>query len=370
MKRQLTIAILGTRGIPNAYGGFEQCAEYVSQGLVARGHSVTVYCSDLHPYRQSQWKHVQLIHCRDPENRYGTIGQFAYDLNCINHARKCSYDVIIQLGYTSSSVWFWRWPGQSAHIVNMDGLEYRRSKYNRPVRLFLRVAEWMATLNTHSLIADNQGIEHHLLKRYPHRDIRFIPYGAVVPDLPEFVQEARERWSLQPQQYDLLICRMEPENNVEAIISAHLSSSCPRKLVIVGNTTTPFGRYLRKTYQHTSLEFTEGIYDKTVLDSLRSHCFIYFHGHSVGGTNPSLLEAMALAPHIAAHDNTFNRHVLGMNASYFLTAQNIRQLIKNHTVHPKGFPLREANRKVLREHYTWDQINEAYETACLEVVER
>src|SRR5688500_16446735 len=133
----LKIAILGTRGIPNNYGGFEQIAGYLSKGLVEKGHSVTVYNSHKHPYKESIWNGVEIVRCFDPEFLIGTAGQFVYDLNCILHVRKRRFDIILMLGYTSSSVWKDLYPKNAVLITNMDGLEWKRPKYSKPVRKFL-----------------------------------------------------------------------------------------------------------------------------------------------------------------------------------------------------------------------------------------
>ena len=116
------IAILGTRGIPNHYGGFEQLAEYLAPGLVAAGHDVTVYNSHNHLYQEKSWKGVHIRHCHDPEYMLGSAGQFIYDLNCLIDARRQQYDVILQLGYTSSSIWGWLFPRKSKIIYNLVGL--------------------------------------------------------------------------------------------------------------------------------------------------------------------------------------------------------------------------------------------------------
>ena len=125
----MKLAIIGTRGIPNHYGGFEQLAEYLSVALVKKQHQVSVYCSSRHPVQSSEWKGVQLIHQWDPEGIIGTIGQFIYDAKCILHCRKQSYDVVLNLGYTSSSVWLWLIKNKMRIVTNMDGLEWKRSKY-------------------------------------------------------------------------------------------------------------------------------------------------------------------------------------------------------------------------------------------------
>src|SRR5438045_1972055 len=127
MKLKLKIGILGCRGIPNAYGGFEQFAEYLSAALVERGHDVWVYNSHKHPYQYNVWKGVHIVHCIDWEYRLGAAGQFVYDYNCLTDARKRNFDVLLQLGYTSNSIWYMRWPKNTINLVNMDGLEWKRT---------------------------------------------------------------------------------------------------------------------------------------------------------------------------------------------------------------------------------------------------
>lgn len=121
----MKIGLLGTRGIPNRYGGFEQIVEYLSAGLSEKNHEVFVYNSHNHPYKEKKWSGVNIIHCKDPEYRFGTAGQFIYDLNCINDARKRRFDVLLHLGYTSDSIWHRRWPKNAINIVNMDGMEWK-----------------------------------------------------------------------------------------------------------------------------------------------------------------------------------------------------------------------------------------------------
>ncbi len=137
----LKIAILGCRGIPNRYGGFEQFAEKLSVGLVEGGHQVWVYNSHNHPCRDALWRGVHRVLCYDPEYRLGQFGQFIYDWNCIRDSRRRGFDIILQLGNTSSSVWHRQLPRASVVVTNMDGLEWKRSKYNRPVQRFLKYAE-------------------------------------------------------------------------------------------------------------------------------------------------------------------------------------------------------------------------------------
>jgi glycosyltransferase involved in cell wall biosynthesis len=322
--KKLRIGILGTRGIPNHYGGFEQFAEHLSYGLLQRGHSISVYNSSLHPYKEKNWNGVQIIHCRDWENKIGTAGQFFYDLNCINDARKRNFDILLHLGYTSDSVWHWRWPKKTINIVNMDGLEWQRSKYNKPTQRFLKWAESLAAKNAHTMIADSRGIQDHLLATYGKTPV-YIPYGAEPFNQPD--PSVPDKYGLLPNQYFLMIARMEPENNIEMIIQGHLASDHTQPLFIIGNITNKFGKYITTKYNDPKIKFSDAIYDQAVLDNLRYYSSLYFHGHSVGGTNPSLLEAMACGCRIAAHDNRFNRAVLHDEADYFQEANEVTTVI-------------------------------------------
>ena len=182
----MKIAILGTRGIPNNHGGFEQFAEYLSQHLAKKGHSVFVYNSHSHPYQKSKWNGVNIVHKKDPEDKIGTAGQFIYDFNCIIDSRKRDFDVILQLGYTSSSIWGWLLPNKPIVITNMDGLEWKRSKYSKPVRRFLKYAEKLAINTSDYLVADSLGIQSFLKNKYQ-KESEYIAYGA------ELFSEASEK---------------------------------------------------------------------------------------------------------------------------------------------------------------------------------
>lgn len=360
--RNLKIGILGTRGIPNHYGGFEQFAEHLSAGLSQRGHDVSVYNSSLHPYQQKKWNGVQIIHCKDPENKIGTAGQFVYDWNCISDARTRNFDVLLHLGYTSDSVWHWRWPKKTVNIVNMDGMEWQRSKYNKPTQRFLKWAESLAAKNAHTMIADSPGIQEYLFKKYSKKPV-FIPYGArpfLQPDPSVLI-----KYKLTAYRYFLLIARMEPENNIEMIIRGHLASGHPHPLVIIGNITNKYGRYLTARYNEPVIKFSDAIYDQAELDNLRYHASIYFHGHSVGGTNPSLLEAMACGCRIMANDNRFNRAVLQDEAGYFRKSNDVALAINTPLATSVIERWKKTNLEKIRLIYNHEKIVDGYEEVML-----
>ena len=360
--KKLRIGIIGTRGIPNHYGGFEQFAEHLSAGLIQRGHDVSVYNSSLHPYKEKEWNGVQIIHCRDWENKIGTAGQFIYDWNCINDARKRDFDVLLHLGYTSDSVWHWRWPKEAVNVVNMDGMEWQRSKYNRATRRFLRWAESLAAKNAHSLIADSPAIRDHLIVRY-NKLPEYIPYGADIFTQPD--PTVIESYGLLPQQYFLLIARMEPENNIEMIIQGHLASKSIYPLFVIGNITNSFGRYITSKYNDAAIKYSDAIYDKNQLDNLRYYSALYFHGHTVGGTNPSLIEAMACGCHIAAHNNRFNKAVLHDNAGYFSTVGDVKTIITSPEPASVVDQWKNLNLEKVSTVYNQERIVDSYEKMML-----
>jgi glycosyltransferase involved in cell wall biosynthesis len=360
--KKLKIGILGTRGIPNHYGGFEQFAEHLSLRLLQRGHDVSVYSSSLHPYQDKEWNGVKIIHCKDWENKIGTAGQFIYDWNCINDSRKREFDILLHLGYTSDSVWHWRWPKRSINMVNMDGLEWQRSKYNKPTQRFLRWAESLAARHADSLIADSPAIRDHLIANYNKIPV-YIPYGAELFMNPD--PSVIEKYGLLPQHYFMLMARMEPENNIEMIIRGHLASNSLFPLLVIGNIDNQFGRYITSKYNDPRIKYCGSIYDKNELDNLRYYSALYFHGHSVGGTNPSLIEAMACGCLVAAHDNRFNKAVLNGEAGYFSTDKDVQSFIEHHLSLTSLHHWKRTNMEKVRTVYNQDRIVDSYEKMML-----
>ena len=354
----MKIGILGTRGIPNHYGGFEQFAEYLSAFLAKQPDiSVSVYNSHTHPYQESEWNGVQLIHCKDPEDRLGTAGQFFYDLNCIIDARRRNFDVILQLGYTSSSVWGKLLPKSAVIITNMDGLEWKRTKFSKPVQRFIRFAESLAITTSDFLIADSVGIQEHLQSAYGATS-KYIPYGAHVFKTPEAAKI--EAYAVVAYAYNMLVARLEPENSIEVILDGVVTSGSPMPFLVIGNHHTAYGAYLKGKFKEaTHIRFVGGVYNLEVLNNLRYYSNLYFHGHTVGGTNPSLLEAMASGALLVAHDNIFNRSILGDEALYFSDASDVAESITK--VEKKRYAhFVDRNRNKIEEIYSWELINKQY----------
>lgn len=354
----MRVGILGTRGIPNAYGGFEQFAQYLALGLHKKGHETFVYNSSDHPYQDTLWNGVHIIHCRDWEKKIGTAGQFLYDYNCFRDASRREFDILLHLGYTSSSVWYPMWPKKPVHVINMDGLEWKRSKYNPLTRRFLHKAERWAVSHADILIADSIGIAEYLKREYAHSSI-YIPYGAEIP--AEFDGQALRRYDLDKHRYFLLMARMEPENNIELIIRGWIGARSDVPLVLIGNQENDFGRYLSRTYRRENLRFIGAIYDQQAVNALRHFALLYFHGHSVGGTNPSLLEAMACGCPIAAHDNLFNKAILEADAAYFTTAEDVTGILNRLPAEPMKAKWKKQNLYKIANWYNWDKIITDYE---------
>lgn len=356
----MKIAILGTRGIPNNYGGFEQLAQHLSVGLKEKGHDVYVYSSHRHEYRDKTWNGIHIVHQYDPEDRIGTAGQFVYDLNSILHSRGQHFDVILNLGYTSSSVWMWLFPRKTKVITNMDGMEWKRSKYGAGVRRFLRFAERTAVKRSDILVADSVAIQKYLEQKYG-ASSTYIAYGAKLFNSPD--ASVPGRFGVEEYRYNMLIARMEPENNIEMILDAVRISSSPYRFLVIGKTENKFGRYLRKKFAgEQRIIFTGPIYEDVIVNNLRYFSNLYFHGHSVGGTNPSLLEAMGCQSLVVAHDNEFNRAVLDANALYFSSAKDAAVHIDNiHKEQSEYQGMVSRNYETVRNKYSWDRIVHQYE---------
>ena len=365
----MKIAFVSTRGIPNNYGGFEQFAEYISVGLAKRGHDVTVYSPHYHPYQEKEYKGVRIKHIYSPELWMGgSVGSFFYDYACLKDALKNEeFDIIYEAGYTSIIPAYIRFNVKSLKYplvtTNMDGLEYKRTKFNPLVRQFVFWEERMAVKHSHFLIADNMGIHDYYKEKYG-KESKFLAYGANIYD--DYDASLLAEWNLLVNDYYLLVARIEPENNLYMAIDGYKASTeyGRHPLIIVGKTNTPYGKKLVKKYGNDhNVRFIGGIYDFRKLNSVRHFSFAYFHGHSVGGTNPSLLEAMASDCFILAHDNVFNRSVLGDNAIYYSSSYNVTQILNDidSLAAKNKEPFVRNNTELIRKEYSWEKLVDDHE---------
>ena len=256
--------------------------------------------------------------------KIGTAGQFIYDLNCIRDARSRNFDIIYQLGYTSSSIWGWFLPQSSIIVTNMDGLEWKRSKYSPKIQKFLKTAEKWAINSSDQLISDSKGIQSYIKKEYDTNSL-FIPYASNIFSDPN--RETLNEYNLEGE-YNMIVARLEPENSIEKILDGQRDSNNKLELIIIGNHETDFGHYLKNKYKDvTSIRFLGGIYNQKKLSDLRFYSNIYFHGHTVGGTNPSLIEAMGNSCFICHHDNVFNNAIVGNDGVKFKNSSDIQRLL-------------------------------------------
>lgn len=366
-----SIAILGTRGIPARYGGFETFAEELSRRLSESDFAVTVYCERTSERKAAKrarknedWEihhGVELVYIKAP--KCGALSTIIYDLCCLWNARQ-RFDVVYMLGYGAAvGCWIPRAFG-TAVWINMDGVEWARQKWGWFGRVWLRINEWIATRVASRLIADARGIKEYLVGRFRNLPpISVIPYGATVARTAK--SEAVEERGLAPGSYYLIVARLEPENHILMIVKGFLRSSSEKKLVVVGN-VEPETHYIAKvkraaTESGARIEFMGGVYDREKLTALRHYCAAYFHGHSVGGTNPSLLEAMACGNIVVAHDNIFNREVLGASGLYFQTAKDIPNILEKIEKEEDSIKDIKAHvRRRIEKIYNWDRITERY----------
>jgi glycosyltransferase involved in cell wall biosynthesis len=246
--------------------------------------------------------------------------------------------------------------------VNTDGVEWKRSKFTGPQRAYLALAEALSVLFASRIIADASAIAEYLRKRYHGlKKISTIAYGADIPNVdPE--RKLIAEWDLEPDGYYLVVCRLEPENHVREIVEGFEQSTSSLPLVVVGNVENP-NAYVRALLANRSarVRFVGTVYDREKLTALRFYARAYLHGHSVGGTNPSLLEAMACSNLVIAHDNCFNREVLAGSGLFFTTSSELASRID--ALDSGGISaqeLRIAASDRIRQYYLWDQIAESY----------
>lgn len=305
--RPLRVAILGCRGIPARYGGFETFAEQLSLGLVRQGVDVTVYAEGSGPDLDHEGVRVRYVRPLS----LGPASVVAYDIQCLWRARR-SVDVVYMLGYGAAWGCFIPRLWGTRVWVNMDGLEWARSKWRPWVKAYFRLMERVMAYTVDRVLADAHAIKQYYDARYPSgAPCTFIPYGAQGAPVHDAIGPLA-RHGLVVDRYFLVVARMEPENHIHEIIRAHQrwGGTCP--LVVIGDHTADnaYCRWIRQQ-QSPSVLLLGAIYEADRLAALRSGALAYVHGHSVGGTNPSLLEAMWYASVVLAHDNPFNREVLG-----------------------------------------------------------
>ena len=352
------VAVIGTVGVPAKYGGFETLVENIIGGKSSPDIAYTVFCSSkdsdpgLKVYKGAQLKYIPL--------RANGVQSIPYDILSLIQAWR-GYDVVLLLGVSGCLFLpVFRLFFKGKLIVNIDGLEHKRAKWGRLARWILRKSEAMAVRYADTVIADNKAIQDYVTTTYS-RPSELIAYGGdhAIGDVPDEKQlEIIGHLGLERNAYAFTVCRIEPENNSHMILESFVRSG--KKLVFVGNwDRSDYGRRLKSEYSgHQNIVIKDPIYDLDTLHALRKNALCYVHGHSAGGTNPSLVEAMFFRIPILAFDVSYNRETTGGVALYFSDAASLREILESDA-------LRDADVNGLLElaqtRYRWKTIAQQYE---------
>lgn len=360
MASNARLALLGTRGIPARYGGFETFADELGQRLARYGVAVTVFCEARSAEAPSEYRGVHLEYV--PAPKLGPLTTILFDFRCLWRARK-GFDVVYMLGYGSSLFCFIPRLFGSKVWINMDGIEWKRAKWTRAARAYLKIMEGIALRMPNRIVVDADAIRANLAARYRRLpDCVVIPYGAKLLEAAPSTDSLRE-WGLLPGAYYLAVCRLEPENHVLEIVQGLAASSSKLPLIVVGDhrSDTPYVQLLLAMRRDPRIRFVETVYEEAKLQPLRYYCRAYFHGHSVGGTNPSLLEALGCGNAVIAHDNPFNREVAGDAAVYFASTDAIPTLVALMDANEsRRTAMGNRAREIVVGRYTWKQVTDRY----------
>ena len=352
----MKIALLGTVGVPGRYGGFETLAENLARyhNITGQHGGLTVWCSAKdnaeHPLRfeNADLRYVGL--------RANGVQSIPYDAISLWQAVRSGHDRILLLGVSGAlALPLIRLISRARIITNIDGIEWMREKWRPLARMVLRASEWAAVRFSHEVVADNQAIADHVRDNYG-SSCHVIAYGgdhalhkAGDATIPERL----------PDSYALALCRIEPENNVHVILEALDGLGMP--LVFVGNwQNSDYGRDLKARYSGSpDIFLLDPVYDPGALYAVRTRASVYLHGHSAGGTNPSLVEMMHFGVPILAHGCAFNRHSTENKARYFESAAELAEQLRNLDPQDAG-QIGDNMREIAQRKYTWDQIGKAY----------
>lgn len=355
-----SLIILGIRGVPATHGGFETFAERLARHLRARGWDITVYCQGSPTGRREEdmWEGIRRIHI--PVHARAAWGTIEFDMRAAADALKRP-GTILTLGYNTGFLSAYLRLRGRVNIVNMDGLEWKRAKYSALARAFLWVNERLAARAGNTLIADHPAIADHLATRVPPAKTIVSPYGS--DRLLDMSTAPLAGFGVEPGGFFTLIARPEPENSVLEIVRAFSRRRRGLKLLVLG--AYDFGIPYHVAVLNAAgpeVVMPGAVYDRRIVDALRVHSIAYLHGHQVGGTNPSLVEALGAGNAIIAHDNRFNRWVAGRSALYFSSedqiSDHIDRLVSCAALRAE---LRAAAVTRWRAAFTWDKVLSGYE---------
>ena len=350
------IAIIGTVGLPSNYGGFETLVEYITRELNT-DFDFTIYCSSKsYTKKVKSYNNCKLHYINQEANGISSIG---YDIRSMIHALKYA-DVLLILGVSGCIILpFVKFFSKKKIIVNIDGLEWKRQKWNRFAKWFLKLSERLAVKAADEIIGDNKVIVDYVKHQY-NKNANLIAYGGDHTNNEFSTKELQSTYPFLSKAYAFKVCRIEPENNVHLILES-FSECSMLNVVIIGNwNNSAYGKQLKSQFDSfENIYLLNSIYDQTILNQLRSNCYLYIHGHSAGGTNPSLVEAMWLGLPIIAYDINYNIETTENKGRYFSNKIDLINQLKslNKTeISIMGVEMKN----IAKESYTWSRISEKY----------
>lgn len=358
-ERRQTLAIVGTVGIPAAYGGFETLVENLARyhrdsELKSR---VAVYCSaNRYEVRPRTYLGAELRYVGLPANGVASV---LYDIVCLLSAVRRGTDVCLLLGVSGAiALPLVRAISAVRIVTNIDGIEWRRGKWQGFSRWFLRFSEQLAVRFSHEVIADNGAIARYVAETYG-RECHVIAYGG---DHAVAIEPVPCEAVALPSRYALAICRIEPENNAAMILKA-FGANPAMPLVFIGNwDNSAFGRSLRQQYADVRhLHLVDPIYDTGVLRSIRGNASVYVHGHSAGGTNPSLVEMMHFGLPVLAYECDFNRFTTEDRALFFQSAEQLQAKVAGLTA-DEASAVGAVMLEIAQRRYNWAAVGREYFT--------
>ncbi|NDR52975.1 glycosyltransferase [Actinomyces sp. 565] len=359
---RLRIAMLGTRGVPARYGGFETAIEEVGRRLAERGHQVLVYSRNPDPDTSLPRMHQGMRVVELPALRKRSLETLSHTALSVRHLlERVHPDVAIVFNAANSPFLPVLRAARIPVATHVDGLEWRRGKWGPTGRRYYRAAESLAVRYSDALIADAQGIADYYADEFK-ADTDLIVYGA--PQIAVGTDRLAEL-GLQAGGFHLVVARFEIENHVDVIVDGYVRSQARLPLVVVGS--APYANeYTARIEQlaDTRVRLLGGVWDQELLDQLYAGALVYYHGHSVGGTNPSLLRAIGAGAAVDAFNVSFNREVLGDAGRFWATAADVTTLVASAEADPDAQAHRGARSRCRAALYDWEQVTDRYEALC------
>lgn len=356
----MKIALIGTRGLPANYGGFETCAEELGRRLVERGHTVIVYCrKSYYEQCQSEYLGMKLVYL--PNLKKKALDTLSHTFLSVGHALFQSYDVLMVFNAANSPILFLPRIFGKKIAINTDGLEWKRGKWGAIARNYYKISEWLSTKLANRLVADSPGIQNYYRKNYG-VESSYIAYGA--PVISSTNLDLLQKFGVEAGQYFLQITRFEPENNPLLTIQAFKAANTRKKLVVVGGVPyeSEYSRLI-KAEANSDVILPGFLYQKDQLNELWTNCLAYIHGNEVGGTNPALLQTMGAGCFTIAVNVPFSHDVLQDCGVYYdktiesLSAQMM--WVAQNEDNLSDYKSRAVER--IRSHYTWEKVTDGYE---------